>query len=44
MKDKTIIIRINEVEKQQIKNKADKVNMSLSEYIRFISLNGVIKK
>jgi hypothetical protein len=44
MKNKVIILRINEVEKTIIKQKADKLNMSISEYIRFISINGEIKK
>jgi predicted DNA binding CopG/RHH family protein len=43
MKTKTIQIRITETEKKAIKKKADDKNMTLSEYLRFIALNGEVK-
>jgi predicted DNA binding CopG/RHH family protein len=44
MKNVRIILRINSLEKGEIKKRADKAGMTLSEYIRFIALNGVVRK
>lgn len=44
MKEFSIRVRINKIEKELIKKKADILNMNVSEYIRFISINGEVKK
>jgi hypothetical protein len=44
MKVEMIRIRMTTIEKQYIKEKADKLNMNLSEYIRFIAINGETRK
>jgi antitoxin component of RelBE/YafQ-DinJ toxin-antitoxin module len=41
-KQTTIQVRIDEQEKSEIKSKADSLNMTISEYIRFVSLNTTV--
>lgn len=43
MRDKRVAIRITEEEQKRIKEKADRLDMSLSEYTRFVTLNAEIK-
>jgi hypothetical protein len=44
MKDYSVRIRMTQIEKEMILAKAKELNMSMSEYIRFISINGKIIK
>jgi hypothetical protein len=44
MKDYSVRIRMTQIEKELILFKAKELNMSMSEYIRFISINGKIVK
>ncbi len=44
MKDYSVRIRMTQIEKELILVKAKELNMSMSEYIRFISINGKIVK
>jgi antitoxin component of RelBE/YafQ-DinJ toxin-antitoxin module len=41
-KQTTIQIRIDEQEKSDIKSKADDLGMTISEYVRFVSLNATV--
>ena len=43
MRDKRVAIRITEDEQKRIKILADKLDMSLSEYTRFVVLNAEVK-
>ena len=43
MKQNWLRIRISDEEKALIKNNADKLNMSLSEYVRFVALQAKIE-
>lgn len=44
MKDYSVRIRMTQIEKELILKKAKELNMNLSEYLRFIGINGTIKK
>ena len=44
MKDYSVRIRMTQVEKELILKKAKEFNMNLSEYLRFIGINGKIEK
>jgi hypothetical protein len=44
MKDYSVRIRMTKIEKELIIIKSKELNMSMSEYIRFISINGKIIK
>lgn len=40
MKDKAIIIKVSAIEKALIKEKADALGTSMSDYLRLMALNG----
>lgn len=42
MKQDWLRVRISKEEKELIKKKADEVNMSISEYVRFVSIHGKV--
>lgn len=43
MKQDWLRVRISKEEKELIKKKADEVNMSISEYVRFVSIHGKVE-
>lgn len=43
MSPKNLNVRMTDEEYQKIKEKADKMGMSISEYVRFISIHADIK-
>jgi len=43
MKDYSIKIRMSQIEKELISKKAKILNMNVSQYLRFIGINGTVK-
>jgi hypothetical protein len=43
MKDKAIIIKVSAIEKALIKEKADALGTTMSDYLRLMALNGSLK-
>ncbi len=40
MKDQSILIKVSEEEKQLIKKKSEALHMSMSDFVRMMTLNG----